>query len=175
VRSKRQKIPVEVQRTAEALCSQPAFCLDDLVATNRGPRAGFRRSCVWRLATVGLPSDLNERANQIADHLIHIRRLGPEWCWLAIFLERNSWTCCPAILGVLKSGAALCPRSIPTYPRERLAAILEDAKVPCSVRDSNARWSIRSKPLERARDMPGSLFGARLGVGQSHNPKRQRS
>jgi len=66
---------------------------------------------------------LNERANQIAHHLI---KLGarPD-VLVGVFLERNS-DLLPAILGVLKSGSAYVPLD-PNYPRERLAAILEDA------------------------------------------------
>src|SRR5262249_21267511 len=68
--------------------------------------------------------ELNERANQIAHYLV---KLGAKPDMLVgVFLERNS-DLLPAILGVLKSGAAYVPLD-PSYPRERLPAILEDAK-----------------------------------------------
>jgi len=67
---------------------------------------------------------LNDRANQIAHHLIKLGA-GPE-VLIGVFLERNS-DLLPAILGVLKSGSAYVPLD-PSYPRERIAAILEDAK-----------------------------------------------
>jgi amino acid adenylation domain-containing protein len=70
--------------------------------------------------------ELNSRANQIAHHLIK-QGAGPG-ALVGVFLERNS-DLLPAILGVLKSGAAYVPLD-PGYPRERLAAILEDAKAP---------------------------------------------
>src|SRR5262249_12354946 len=68
--------------------------------------------------------ELNERANQIAHHLINLGA-GPD-VLIGVFLERNS-DLLPAILGVLKSGSAYVPLD-PGYPRERLAAILEDAR-----------------------------------------------
>jgi len=70
--------------------------------------------------------ELNSRANQIARYLIKLGA-GPG-ALVGVFLERNS-DLLPAILGVLKSGAAYVPLD-PSYPRERLAAILEDAKAP---------------------------------------------
>ncbi len=71
-------------------------------------------------------NDLNARANQIARHLIRLGA-GPG-VLVGIFLERNL-ELLPAILGVLKSGAAYVPLD-PSYPRERLAMILEDAQAP---------------------------------------------
>src|SRR5438045_1160597 len=68
--------------------------------------------------------ELNERANKIAHYLIKLGA-GPD-VLVGVFLERNS-DLLPAILGVLKSGSAYVPLD-PSYPRERLAAILEDAK-----------------------------------------------
>jgi amino acid adenylation domain-containing protein len=70
--------------------------------------------------------ELNEQANQIAHHLIKLGA-GPE-VLVGVFLERSS-RLLPAILGVLKAGAAYVPLD-PGYPRERLAAILDDAKAP---------------------------------------------
>lgn len=68
--------------------------------------------------------ELNSRANQIAHHLMKLGA-GPG-ALIGVFLERNS-DLLPAILGVLKSGAAYVPLD-PSYPKDRLAAILEDAK-----------------------------------------------
>ncbi len=70
--------------------------------------------------------ELNERANQIAHRLIRLGA-GPELL-VGVFLERTS-DLLPAILGVLKSGSAYVPLD-PMYPRERLSAILHDAKAP---------------------------------------------
>ncbi len=70
--------------------------------------------------------ELNSRANQIAHYLMKLGA-GPG-ALVGVFLERNA-DLLPAILGVLKSGAAYVPLD-PSYPKERLAAILEDAKAP---------------------------------------------
>ena len=73
--------------------------------------------------------ELNERANQIAHSLMKLGA-GPE-VLVGVFLERNEHLL-PAILGVLKTGAAYVPLD-PSYPKERVAAILEDAKAPIVV------------------------------------------
>ncbi|HEX6804484.1 MAG TPA: amino acid adenylation domain-containing protein [Terriglobales bacterium] len=70
--------------------------------------------------------ELNERANQIAHHLRTLGA-GPD-VLVGVFLERTS-NLLPAILGVLKSGSAYVPLD-PSYPKERIAAIVEDAKAP---------------------------------------------
>jgi amino acid adenylation domain-containing protein/FkbH-like protein len=67
--------------------------------------------------------ELNERANQIAHYLMGLGA-GPE-VLVGVHMERTP-DLVPAIFGVLKSGAAYVPLD-PSYPRERLAAILEDS------------------------------------------------
>jgi len=69
---------------------------------------------------------LNQRANQLAHHL---RRLGvgPEVV-VGICTER-SLEMIVGLLGILKAGGAYLPMD-PAYPRERLAFMLEDARLP---------------------------------------------
>lgn len=69
--------------------------------------------------------ELNQRANQLAHHL---QALGvkPE-VLVGIYLERST-DMVVSILGVLKAGGAYVPLD-PTYPKERLAFILDDAQV----------------------------------------------
>jgi len=69
--------------------------------------------------------ELNERSNQLAHHL----RLGGvrEESLVGILMDR-SLEMVIAILGVLKAGGAYLPLD-PSYPEERLAFMLEDAKV----------------------------------------------
>jgi len=67
--------------------------------------------------------ELNERANRIAHYLIKLGA-GPD-VLVGVFMERTP-ELVPAIFGALKSGAAYVPLD-PGYPRERLAAILEDS------------------------------------------------
>ena len=120
--TERQKVLVEFNSTEAAF--PPGLCLHDLFEQTaaRLPDAdamvcGSQRLCY---------GELNQRANQIAHYLIQ-NGAGPD-VLVGVFLERNL-DLLPAILGVLKSGSAYVPLD-PGYPRERLAAILEDAKAP---------------------------------------------
>jgi amino acid adenylation domain-containing protein len=69
-------------------------------------------------------SELNARADQVAGHLRELG-VGPEEL-VGICVER-SLEMVIGLLGILKSGGAYVPLD-PTYPKERLAFMLEDAK-----------------------------------------------
>ena len=70
--------------------------------------------------------ELNRRADQLAQHL---RKLGVGvGMMVGVYVER-SLEMITALLGVLKAGAAYVPMD-PTYPAERIAFVLEDARVP---------------------------------------------
>ena len=71
-------------------------------------------------------SELNARANQLA-HYLRKQGVAPE-VLVGICVER-SVEMLVGILGILKAGGAYVPLD-PAYPKERLAAILEDAKAP---------------------------------------------
>ncbi len=68
--------------------------------------------------------DLNRRANQLAHHLKSFN-LEPDTP-VGIFVDR-SVEMVVALLGVLKAGGAYLPLA-PTYPRQRLALMIEDAQ-----------------------------------------------
>jgi amino acid adenylation domain-containing protein len=70
-------------------------------------------------------ADLNERANQLAHHLMS-RGVSTESV-VGILMER-SLDMIVSLLGVLKAGGAYLPLD-PDYPRERLAFMLADANV----------------------------------------------
>src|SRR5262249_25641258 len=70
--------------------------------------------------------ELAERANQLARHLLRAG-VGPEAC-IGVCLERSP-ELIVALLAALKSGGAYLPLD-PSYPKERLAAILHDARTP---------------------------------------------
>ena len=69
-------------------------------------------------------SELNVRANRLASHLRKLG-VGPETL-VGICVER-SVQMVTGLLSILKSGGAYVPLD-PTYPRERLAFMLEDSK-----------------------------------------------
>jgi amino acid adenylation domain-containing protein len=68
--------------------------------------------------------ELNRRANQLAHYLITLG-IGPEKL-VGICVER-SLEMVIGLLGILKAGGAYVPLE-PTYPRERIAFIMEDSK-----------------------------------------------
>jgi amino acid adenylation domain-containing protein len=70
-------------------------------------------------------AQLNARANQVA-HYLRARGVGPE-VPVAICMER-CLEMVVALLGILKAGGAYLPID-PAYPKERLAFILDDARV----------------------------------------------
>ncbi|MDZ8110116.1 MAG: amino acid adenylation domain-containing protein [Nostoc sp. DedQUE12a] len=69
---------------------------------------------------------LNQRANQLA-HYLRTLGVGPE-VLVGICLER-SLEMIVGLLGILKAGGAYVPLD-PSYPKERLAFILEDTQTP---------------------------------------------
>ncbi|MBW4678521.1 MAG: amino acid adenylation domain-containing protein [Microcoleus vaginatus WJT46-NPBG5] len=69
---------------------------------------------------------LNQKANQLAHYLQHLA-VTPE-ILVGIYVERSLETLI-GILGILKAGGAYVPLD-PAYPKERLAFMLEDARVP---------------------------------------------
>ncbi len=71
--------------------------------------------------------ELNRRANQLARHLIHLG-VAPETL-VGIHLPR-SLEAIVSVLAVLKAGAAHVPLD-PSYPAERLAHMLDDARPKC--------------------------------------------
>ena len=70
--------------------------------------------------------ELNRRANQLANHLRALG-VGPE-VPVALCLK-HSLEMVIGLLGILKAGGVYVPLD-PSYPKERLAFILEDAEVP---------------------------------------------
>jgi amino acid adenylation domain-containing protein len=69
--------------------------------------------------------ELNERANQLAQHL---RNLGVRAEVLVGICMERSVELVVGLLGILKAGGAYVPID-PLYPKERLASLLQDARV----------------------------------------------
>jgi amino acid adenylation domain-containing protein len=78
-------------------------------------------------------AELNARANRLAHHLS--ARGARRGTLVGVYLERSMETVV-AVLGVLKAGAAYLPLD-PSYPRERLAYMLEDARPALLVADEH--------------------------------------
>jgi amino acid adenylation domain-containing protein len=118
--SERQQILVDWNDTAAAYPKEK--CIHDLFEeqAKRTPNA-IAVEFQGKQLTYG---KLNERANQVAHHLI---RLGvrPETL-VGICIDR-SLEMVVGLLGILKAGGAYLPLD-PTYPRERLRFILQDAQ-----------------------------------------------
>jgi len=70
-------------------------------------------------------TELNQRANQLAHHLIATGVGGEDF--VGLMVERSP-AMVVAVLGILKAGAAFVPLD-PEYPKERLAFILEDGNI----------------------------------------------
>lgn len=88
--------------------------------------------------------ELNAKANQLA-HYLRSHRVGPE-VLVGICVER-SLLMVVGLLGILKAGGAYVPLD-PTYPKERLAFILEDSQVPVLVTMAHL---VESLPENQAR------------------------
>ncbi|KAF9343997.1 hypothetical protein BGX34_006151, partial [Mortierella sp. NVP85] len=83
-------------------------------------------------------ADLNERANRLAHHLIGLG-VQPD-SLVAICVER-SFAMIVGVLAVLKAGGAYVPLD-PSYPKDRLAYILEDAAPSIALVDAVGRTAL---------------------------------
>jgi surfactin family lipopeptide synthetase A len=89
--------------------------------------------------------ELNQRGNQLA-HSLRKLGVGPE-VRVGLCVER-SLEMIVGMMGILKAGGAYVPLD-PTYPRERLAFMLEDAQVPVLVTSKTAsEWLPKGKARE---------------------------
>lgn len=77
--------------------------------------------------------ELNWRANQVA-HYLKTLGVGTE-CLVGVYLDRSP-DMIVSLLGILKAGAAYIPLD-PAYPRERIAFVLEDARVSTILTHAN--------------------------------------
>ena len=118
--AERQQVLVDWNATARDYAHDR--CIHELfeLQAQRTPDA---TALVYREQTLTY-QELNQRANHLAQHLRALG-LGLEKC-AGIYVQR-SLDMVIALLGVLKAGAAYVPLD-PSYPRERLAWMLEDTQ-----------------------------------------------
>ena len=104
--------------------------------------------------------ELDERANQLAHHL-RARGVGPETL-VGISMHR-SLEMIVAVLGTLKAGGAYVPLD-PTYPKDRLAFMLEDARVSMLLTQASVAADLpahEATVLCLDRDWPAIAAGSR--------------
>ena len=109
--------------------------------------------------------ELNTKANQLAHHLQRLG-VGPGRL-VGICLER-SLEMVIGLLGILKAGGAYVPLD-PSYPRERLAFMLEDAEVSVLLTQEklveDGRWRIEDgNHRSPSRDSLSSILNPRLKI-----------
>jgi amino acid adenylation domain-containing protein len=85
-------------------------------------------------------AELDRWSNRLAHRLV-ARGVGPETA-VGVYLER-SIELVVALLGVLKAGGAYLPLDL-SYPRERLAMMLEDAQAPLVIAGAEAPTELAS-------------------------------
>ena len=107
-------------------------------------------------------ADLHGRANQLArvlqQHGVRRETL------VGLCVERSS-EMLVALLGILKAGAAYVPLD-PAYPRDRIQHVLEDARVPLVITQSNLLKQMPSTPAKTiCLDPDGKILS-----GQSSEP-----
>jgi natural product biosynthesis luciferase-like monooxygenase protein len=128
---------------------------------------------------------LDMRANKLANHLQHLG-VGPE-VLIGICVER-SIEMLIGLLGILKAGGAYVPVD-PTYPRDRIAHVISDSKMPvlitqkplvASLPEHGAQvicldtmdWERDEKvPTERAKATPDNLAYVIYTSGSTGKPK----
>ncbi|HEX8272004.1 MAG TPA: non-ribosomal peptide synthase/polyketide synthase, partial [Longimicrobiaceae bacterium] len=119
--AERARILAEWNDTGRAV---PAVCVHDLFTAQaaRTPEAVAAASAAETLTYAGL-----ERRSAALARLLRGRGVGPE-VRVGVCLERGTGLLA-GLLGVLRAGGAFVPLD-PSYPRERLAYMLDDARVP---------------------------------------------
>ncbi len=102
-------------------------------------------------------AELNAKANQLADHLRALG-VGPDTL-VGICVER-SLEMIVGLLGILKAGGAYVPLD-PTYPKERLAYMLEDARPAVLLTQARLRNSLPEHPMLLCLDSDWVSIGRR--------------
>jgi amino acid adenylation domain-containing protein len=110
--------------------------------------------------------ELNERANQLANHLLTAGIKSGELVGIA--LDRSIETIV-AILGILKAGGAYLPLDL-SYPAERLAFMLKDARVSVLLTTTAVRDRL---PAHAARSIDLDTDWDEIAQHKATNPHRE--
>jgi amino acid adenylation domain-containing protein len=89
--------------------------------------------------------ELNRRANQLARHL---QRLGVQRDSMVGICAERSLELVVGLLGIVKAGGAYLPLD-PTYPKDRLTFMMEDARVPVLLTQERLRQTIAADGAHR--------------------------
>ncbi len=153
----RQMLLEELNATAESLKPVTLLALyeEQVTRTPEAPAIIFEKSVISY-------SELNDRANRLAHHLIH-REIGPE-SLVGIALRRSP-AMIVAMMAVLKSGAAYVPVDLEA-PEARLAHMLADSAPDLVITESAQQLPLEGKRL----DLDAREVQLTLSNGPSHNP-----
>ncbi len=110
--------------------------------------------------------ELNQRANQLA-HYLQSLGVGPE-VLVGVFMER-SLEMVVGLLGILKAGGAYVPMD-PAYPKERLAYMLEETRMPAVLTQSALLSSLPARHTQIICLDAESVSAAQPASGGSANP-----
>ena len=114
--------------------------------------------------------ELNSRANQLA-HYLRKLSVGPETL-VGICMER-SMEMIVGLLGILKAGGAYVPLD-PTYPKERLAFMLEDSRAPfllTQARLGELRPAFGGTPISLDQDRQDIAQESTANIGPVQSPE----
>ncbi len=112
--------------------------------------------------------ELNSRANQLA-HALQKSGVGPE-VFVGVCMER-SIEMVVSLLGILKAGGAYLPLD-PEYPKDRLAFMIQDAKVPVLLTQKRL---VKTLPEHNARVICVNTEWDAIAKESTANPTANRS
>ncbi|MDR2234817.1 MAG: amino acid adenylation domain-containing protein [Chryseobacterium sp.] len=112
-------------------------------------------------------TELNEKANRLANHLIQTYGLQPDD--LVPLCLKRSENMLIAILGVMKAGAAYVPMD-PSYPEDRIEHILRDTEATIILAQNSTIGKIEVSENTKVISLDEVTFKAMLETADPNNP-----